>query len=120
MRNMLRLTAAFALLYGAATTVVAQPKGERATIKGEVVDMWCYLEGGDRGPAKKECATACAKAGNPIAILDAKGNLYVVASLKDHQPAQPLLAGRMSDSVTVTGTLVKRGGLQMIYVDSVK
>jgi hypothetical protein len=33
MRNMLRLTAAFALLYGAATTVVAQPKGERATIK---------------------------------------------------------------------------------------
>src|ERR687888_1232456 len=84
MRNMLRLTAAFALLYGAATTVVAQPKGERATIKGEVVDMWCYLEGGDRGPAKKECATACAKAGNPIAIVDAKGNLYVVASLKDH------------------------------------
>ena len=27
---------------------------------------------------------------------------------------------RMSDTVTVTGTLVKKGGVQMIYVDSVK
>jgi len=56
------------------------------------VDLWCYLEGGDRGPAKKECATACAKAGNPIGVLDAKGNLYVAAGLKDHQPAQALSA----------------------------
>jgi hypothetical protein len=24
------------------------------TIKGEVVDMWCYLEGGDRGAAKSK------------------------------------------------------------------
>ena len=80
--------ATLALLAGTTSPLIAQPKGERATIKGEVVDMWCYLEGGDRGPAKKECATACAKAGNPIGILDAKGNLYVAAALKDHQPAQ--------------------------------
>ena len=61
------------------TPLHAQPKGESMTIKGEVVDMWCYLEGGDRGPAKRDCATACAKAGDPIGILDAKGNLYVAA-----------------------------------------
>ena len=40
-------------------------------------DLCCYLEGGDRGPEKKQCATACAKAGNPIGILDAKGNLSI-------------------------------------------
>ncbi|HJZ70502.1 MAG TPA: hypothetical protein VKE51_02115 [Vicinamibacterales bacterium] len=104
------------------TTVLpgAQPKGERTTVTGEVVDMWCYLEGGDRGPAKKDCATACAKAGNPIAILHAKGNLYVAAGLQDHQPAQQLLVAKMSDEVTVTGTLVKKGGVQMIYIDTVK
>lgn len=56
--------------------------------------MWCYLEGGDRGPAKKACATACARAGNPIAILDASGNLYVAAGLKDHQPASRTAASR--------------------------
>jgi len=100
--------------------VLAQPTGERATVRGEVVDLWCYLEGGDRGPAKKECATACAKAGNPIGILDAKGNLYVAAGLKDHQPAQTLLVNKMSDEVRVTGTVVKKGGVQMIYIDTVK
>lgn len=82
--------------------------------------MWCYLESGDRGPAKKACATACAKAGNPIGILDSEGNLYVAAGLKDHQPAQALLIGKMSDNVTVTGTVVKKGGVQMIYIDSMK
>jgi hypothetical protein len=109
-----------ALVVGGATFVNGQPKGERATIKGEVVDLWCYLEGGDRGPAKKQCATICAKAGNPIAVLDAKGDLYVTAGLKDHQPGQALLLDKMSEEVTVTGTLVKKGGLQMIYIDSVK
>ena len=79
------------------------------------------LSGGwGRGAAKKVCATSCAKAGNPIGILDSAGNLYVAAGLKDHQPAQPLLIGKMSDNVTVTGTVVKKGGLQMIYIDSVK
>jgi hypothetical protein len=52
--------------------------------------------------------------------LDAKGNLYVAAGLKDHQPAQSILLNKMSDRVTVTGTLVKQGGVQLIYIESVK
>jgi hypothetical protein len=108
------------LLIGATPYVFAQPKGERATVRGEVVDLWCYLEGGDRGPEKKQCATACAKAGNPIALLDSKGNLYVAAGLKDHQPAQTLLVNKMSEEMSVTGTVVKKGGVRMIYIDTVK
>ena len=65
----------------------AQPKGPKVTVTGEVVDLWCYLEGGDRGAAKRECATACAKAGNPIGILDTKGNLYVTAGIIKNPPA---------------------------------
>jgi hypothetical protein len=97
-----------------------QPRGERVSITGEPVDMWCYLEGGDRGAAKKTCATACARAGNPIAIVDAKGNLYVAAGLKDHQPAQVLLLDKMSEQVTVSGALVTKAGVQMIYIESVR
>jgi len=98
----------------------AQPKGERATIKGEVIDLWCYLEGGDRGSAKKACATACAKAGNPIGLVDGKGQVYVTAGLRDHEPGRVMLLDRMSQEVTVTGTVVRNGGVQMIYVESVK
>src|SRR5262245_19682895 len=84
MRHKFARAAAFGLLVGTTAFLAAQSKGERATIRGEVVDLWCYLEAGDRGPAKKECATACAKAGNPIGILDSKGTLYIAASLEDH------------------------------------
>jgi hypothetical protein len=119
MRNTILAVAMATVLIGT-TLLRAQPKGERTTVKGEVVDLWCYLEGGDRGPAKKQCATACAKSGNPIGILDAAGNLYVAAGLKDHQPAQTMLLNRMSDEVTATGTVVKKGGVQMIYIDTVK
>jgi len=120
MQTKSRMLLGIAALFVVSLTVSAQPKGERVTVTGEVVDMWCYLEGGDRGPAKKACATACVKAGNPIGILDAKGNLYVAAGLKDHQSAQALLIDKLSDDVTVTGTLVRKGGVQMLYVDSVK
>jgi hypothetical protein len=98
----------------------AQPKGVTVTIRGEAVDLWCYMEGGDRGPAKKECATACAKAGNAIGIVDAKGTVYLVSGLQDHQPARDILLEKMDEAVEVTGTLVKKGGAQMIFVKSVK
>jgi hypothetical protein len=120
MKTTFRVLAAVVLFGSLPLTMFAQPKGERVTVSGEVVDMWCYLEGGDRGAAKKACATACAKAGNPIGILDSAGNLYIAAGLKSHQAAQALLIGKMSDNVTVSGTLVKKGGVQMIYIDSVK
>ena len=115
-----RTLAVCVVLAAAPATLSAQPKGARVTITGEAVDMWCYLEGGDRGPAKKECAAACAKAGNPIGILDATGQLYVAAGIKDHQPALALLIDKMSRQVTVSGTLVRKGGVQMIYIDSVQ
>src|SRR6476619_2395628 len=120
MRITLVTMSVLVLLIAGASWSNAQPKGERATVRGEVVDLWCYLEGGDRGPDKKQCATACARAGNPIGILDANGNLYVAAGLKDHQSAQTMLLNRMSDEVTATGTVVKKGGVQMIYLDTVK
>ena len=98
----------------------AQPKGERLTVTGEVVEMWCYLEAGDRGAAKKACATACAKAGNPIALVDDKGGLYLLAGLKSHQPAHELLLDKMSERVTVTGTLVRSRNARMVYIESVQ
>jgi hypothetical protein len=104
----------------ATAVAMAQPKGERVTVTGEVVEMWCYLEAGDRGAGKKACATACAKAGNPIALVDDKGQLFMLAGLKSHQPAQELLLDKMSERVTVTGTLVKNPHAQMIYIESVR
>ena len=97
-----------------------QPKGETVTVKGEVVDLWCYLEGGDHGAGHKECAVSCAKAGNPIGLVTEKGDIYVMMGIKDHQPGKDVLISKMAETVTVEGTLVKKGGTQVIYVSSVK
>jgi hypothetical protein len=52
--------------------------------------------------------------------VDSKGNVYLTAGLEDHQPARDILAGKMSENVTVSGVLVSKGGTRMIYVKSVK
>lgn len=109
------------LLLGLGTPLAfAEPQGETVKVKGEVVDLWCFLEGGDHGAEHKECAISCAKAGNPIGLLTEKGEVYVMMGLKDHQPGREVLIDRMAQSVTVTGTLVKKGGVQVIYVSTVK
>jgi len=114
------VVAAVAVVVLAAVVSVAQPKGATVTIKGEAVDLWCYMEGGDRGPGKKECAAACAKAGNAIGIVDASGTVYLASGLPDHQPARDILIAKMNEPVEVSGILVKKGGAQMIFVKSVK
>jgi hypothetical protein len=120
--SMQQRTAGVAVVIALATAIVAlaQPKGPTVTVKGEVVDMWCYMESGEHGSSHKTCATACAKGGNPIGIVDSKGELYVTAGLQDHQPAVDLLVSKMSEQVTVTGTLVTKGGVRMLFIKSVQ
>src|SRR2546423_956844 len=113
------LLAACALSVLVASSSIAQPKGKSISASGELVDMWCYFEGGDHGPSHKQCATACAKAGNPIGLLMKNGSVYVLAGMQDHQPAQAVLIKHMAENVTVKGTLVSKRGLNMLYVSSV-
>jgi hypothetical protein len=109
-----------AILVFASMRASGQPKGDSVSLKGEVIDVWCYLEGGDHGADHKACAVACAKAGNPIGLLTDKGDVYVLVGIKDHDPAKDQLIDKIAATVTVDGTLVKKGGIQAIYVSSVK
>jgi hypothetical protein len=109
-----------ALLLMSLTSSFGEPKGETVSLKGEVIDVWCYLEGDDHGADHKKCAVACAKAGNPIGLLTEKGDVFVLVGIKDHDPGKDALIGKMAENVTVEGTLVKKGGSQLIYVSSVK
>jgi len=119
MKRQIWISFTTAMLLLSAVIVLGQPKGPTVTAKGEVVDLWCYLEGGDHGISHKQCSTACAKAGNPIGLVDSQGNIYVTAGMQDHQPARDVLLDKMNQEVTATGTLVKKGGTQMLYVKSV-
>ncbi len=97
----------------------AQQNNQTKTIKGEVVDLWCYMDHSAHGEKHKACAVACAKMGNPIGIVDADGNAYMAVGSELHQSDREKLIDKMAQQVTVTGKVVSRGGLNMLYVQSI-
>jgi hypothetical protein len=95
----------------------AQDKaGKEVSIKGEVLDLSCYMKNGAKGPDHKGCATGCLSKGNPIGILSTDGKVYLV--VEDHKNAKPYedLKGLAAEQVTVTGTLQERNGLPGIVL----
>jgi hypothetical protein len=95
----------------------------KATITGEVIDTKCYMLKGEEGRGKdhKECALKCAKAGVPLAILQEKTNLvYFTAKARGMSGANEMLMPFVAERVSVTGTVVERGGVKMLFIDSIE
>jgi hypothetical protein len=118
------LVAILAVLIGLAAhrVVRAQADGETLTVKGEIVDLACYLPRGERGrgPAHQECAEMCAKDGAPLGVLDGAGKLLLL--VEDHEKPAPYkdakkLAGQQAE---ISGKKVDRGGLAGIVVSAAK
>ena len=93
------------------------------TIKGEVVDVACYLHVGDKakGEDHLSCAQACAKAGGALGILTDKGELYV-SMLPDDHSAGPnaILMDHISHKVEATGMVRSKGGVRGIMLTKVE
>lgn len=110
------------LLLALAITAQAQKKTEKEiTVKGEVVDVACYMMGGSKGDDHKSCAEACAKAGGSLGILTADGKLYVSLLPDDHKKGpNAVLMDHISHTVEATGFVRSSGGVQGIMIKSVK
>ncbi|HEY7727326.1 MAG TPA: hypothetical protein VID50_02620 [Candidatus Eisenbacteria bacterium] len=104
----------------------AKPAASRAggtarTIVGEVLEPGCYLVNGAHGENHKECAMACAKAGQTLALLEKKTNkLYLLVS--DHPGEDPnrSVIDYVAQTVTIKGRVFTRGGVTGIMVVSVE
>jgi hypothetical protein len=101
-----------AVLAQPALTLAADAKADTTTIKGEVVDLMCYLDHGAKGEKHKTCATKCIKSGGPVGILTSDDQLYLV--IGDHKPINDELASKAAETVTVTGKVVEKHGMKMI------
>lgn len=91
-----------------------------ATVKGEVVDMACYMSHEGKGDKHASCAKACLMGGAPAGILGADGSLTLL--LEDHDKKKPYkavleLAGKQAE---VTGKKVTKGGITGLVVAEVK
>ena len=92
--------------------VGADDKEATQTIKGEVVDLMCYLDHGAKGDKHKGCASKCIKGGGPVGLLTADDKLYLVVG--DHKPINDTLGEKAAQTVTLKGKVVERNGMKMI------
>ena len=120
MKNGMKLTTYMvALAFGAslALPVLSLGADEKAsaatqTIKGEVVDLMCYLDHGAKGEKHKGCAKKCIESGGPVGLLTADDQLYLV--IGDHQPLNKELSTKAAETITLKGKVVERNGMKMI------
>src|SRR5208283_343127 len=115
-RNIIKLSVVGLALGGALLLprlgVGADDKEATQTIKGEVVDLMCYLDHGAKGDKHKGCATKCIKSGGPVGLLTADDKLYLV--IGDHKPINDVLGDKAAQMVTLKGKVVEKNGMKMI------
>lgn len=92
----------------------------QAIIQGEILDLVCFMDHGEKGAKHKACAEKCFKEGAPVGLLTADGMVYLV--LEDHNGPIPYqsLKGMAAEQVKVRGRVSTKGGVQAIVVQSVE
>jgi hypothetical protein len=116
------LLAALLAIGGAAGLSLAHDtKAAKTTFVGHVVDLACYVGHGSIGDSHRECATSCAKAGVPLAILDQESQtLYLPLAKNHHAPANADLMPFIEKDIRVTGTVVEKNGMKTILLESIE
>ncbi len=99
----------------------ASHEEQETTLKGEPVDLKCFLQGRS-GEGHAACATTCAKNGLPIGLLvkDGEESLLYLVMGGDNKPAKDHMAAHMGKQVKATGKVVEKNGLKIITVTKVE
>jgi hypothetical protein len=96
--------------------------GKEITVKGELVDMACFMAHEGKGKKHADCGKMCVVGGAPLGLLAADGSVYLL--VEDHSSAKarkPYLEAKklVAETVTIKGDMHQRGGVQAIVVESV-
>jgi len=118
-RRILQLAAAIAIFAGAAT-IWLHSRGNRApilsdqevTVRGEVLDMACYIAYNLSGPEHADCAKTCIKKGLPVGIKSEDGKVYLLVA--SDRPLNSELAEYAAKTITVKGKIRSRDGFTML------
>jgi hypothetical protein len=98
----------------------AKTAAKTMTLKGEVVDLGCYLGHGARGADHKACATRCIANGMPFGLLTAEGKLYLLTMNHDNSDPYNKCKDLAAEMVVVSGPVMQRNGLMAVEVTGVK
>ena len=95
---------------------------ETVTVKGEVIDTYCYALMGAKGESHRQCAIDCFKAGIPAGVLENGTNkVYVLLPNKDKTSLpQKAVLEKMGRQATITGKAYTVGGSNFLTLESIK
>ncbi len=101
------------------TQVYAAP--QTITVKGELIDTYCYSTMGAKGPSHRDCAIECVKKGIPAGILEEGTNkVFVLLPNKDKSGYPAPVFEKMAQVVSITGKVYSVGGSQFLTIESIK
>ena len=94
---------------------------ETVTVKGEVIDTYCYALMGAKGESHRQCAIDCVKAGIPAGLLEeGTGKVYVLLPNKDKTGLPKGVIDKMGRMASITGKVYASGGSNFLTVESIK
>jgi hypothetical protein len=101
------------VLLGLALVAAGNEKAAPAetSLKGEVVDLHCYLTRGARGSEHAGCANACIGRGVTPGFVAADGRVFLLLAERPFS-VKDMLAGLAGEPVSVRGTIVERDGVR--------
>ena len=85
---------------------------ENITVKGEIVDMACYIDHNATGEKHAQCARTCIESGLPVGIKGENGKTYLL--IGEHKPINKELVQYAAKTITVRGKAISRDGFNMI------
>jgi hypothetical protein len=94
---------------------------ETVTVKGELIDTYCYVLMGAKGESHRQCAIDCIKAGIPAGLLEeGTGKVYVLLPNKDKTGLPKGVIDKMGRTASITGKVYTSGGSNFLTVESIK
>jgi len=94
-------------------------QGEEILVKGEVLDMTCYIAYNLSGPEHASCARDCIRSGLPVGIKTEDGKVYLLTSKAAHS-VNAELADYAAKVVTIRGKESIRDGFAQLQVEEIR
>lgn len=109
---------------------VGRSERRLVTKRGEVVDYYCYIEKGLKGPAHRECGVKCVAGDVCMGILTTEDELYMISVNHIRAMTPNTFSGApdpfdkcrrlISEQVELTGYAMERKGQRIIEIMDVK
>jgi hypothetical protein len=97
-----------------------EKEADDVTVKGEVLDLACFMKSGAKGKDHKGCAATCIGKGGPVGLLGTDGKVYLLVEDHENAAAFKELKNFAAENVTVTGAKHERNGLNGIVLAKVE